>query len=112
MPDIIEITPLAWEKINEKIASTDGKYNGVRVDIRTRGCSGYSYTFELTDQEPTENEKVLEKQGHRVIISAKAEMFVIGAKLDYVIKDKFTQGFDFINNNEASRCGCGESFSV
>lgn len=112
MNDIITITPKAWKKIQHKIDIADEKYNGVRIDVRTTGCSGYSYKFDLTNDDPMVGEEYVENDGYKVIISAYATMFVAGAILDYVIKDKLTQGFDFINKLEQGRCGCGESFTI
>lgn len=112
MNDIIQITPFAWSKIHQKLDLTEGLATNVRIDIKTTGCSGYSYTFEMDNIEPTENEKFLEENGHKVIITEEAEPIVTGSVLDYIIQDIMTQGFDFVNPQEISRCGCNKSFSI
>lgn len=82
----------------------------IKVGIRSRGCSGLSYTLEYTDQIEKFDE-VVEDKGVKVAIDAKAVMFLIGTEMDYV-EEKLESGFRFNNPNEKSRCGCGESFTV
>lgn len=112
MNDIINITDKAWNKIHNKLKSAGTDYKSVKIDITIKGCSGYSYKFDISKDEPSNLDKFIKEQDHFVIITPYAEPFVTGATLDYVVKDKFTQGFDFINNREVSRCGCGESFNM
>jgi len=110
--DVISITPFAWEKIHSKLDATNGKYNSVKIRITTKGCSGYSYVFDVVSDEPADDEVCIEDGQHKVIITKDVELFVMGATLDFVIKDKLSSGFDFINDLEKSRCGCGESFHI
>ncbi|MBT3238084.1 MAG: iron-sulfur cluster assembly accessory protein [Rhodospirillaceae bacterium] len=83
---------------------------GVRIGVRTKGCSGMSYTLEFAD-EKNEFDEVLEDKGVTILIDPKATMFIIGTEMDYV-EDKLESGFVFSNPNEKGRCGCGESFHV
>ncbi|HAD86766.1 MAG TPA: Fe-S cluster assembly scaffold SufA, partial [Rhodospirillaceae bacterium] len=83
---------------------------GVRVGIRTKGCSGMSYTLEFAD-EKNEFDEVVEDKGVRIFIDPKATMFIIGTEMDFV-EDKLESGFVFNNPNEKGRCGCGESFHI
>ncbi|NQV48092.1 MAG: iron-sulfur cluster assembly accessory protein [Rhodospirillaceae bacterium] len=83
---------------------------GVRIGVRTKGCSGMSYTLEFAD-EKNDFDEVLEDKGVTILIDPKATMFIIGTEMDYVV-DKLESGFVFSNPNEKGRCGCGESFHV
>ena len=83
---------------------------GIRIGVRTKGCSGLSYTLEFADQKGPLDE-VVETKGVTVLIDPKATMFILGTEMDYV-EEKMQSGFVFRNPNEKGRCGCGESFHV
>ncbi len=106
----LTITDTAAEKIKELIDQRGKPTYGIKVGIKTRGCSGLSYTIEYADDQEKFAE-VVESKGVRVIIDPKAVMFLIGSEMDYV-EEKFKSGFTFVNPNEKGRCGCGESFHV
>lgn len=110
MPAPITISDRAAEQIKALIASRDKETYGIKVGIRTRGCSGLSYTIEYADKAEKFDE-VVEDKGVRVLIDPKAVMFLIGTEMDFQ-EEKFKSGFIFNNPNEKGRCGCGESFSV
>lgn len=78
--------------------------------MRTKGCSGLTYTLEFADEAGPMDEKVEEK-GVTVLIDPKATMFILGTEMDFV-EEKMQAGFVFRNPNEKGRCGCGESFHV
>lgn len=83
---------------------------GIRVGIKTAGCSGMKYNVEYAyDKKPFED--AISQKGVTVLIDPAAVMFIVGAEMDWT-EDKFSQGFTFNNPNETARCGCGESFSV
>ncbi|MDX1974915.1 MAG: iron-sulfur cluster assembly accessory protein [Rickettsiales bacterium] len=107
---LITITDTALARINELLAKRGKPSVGVKVGVRSRGCSGLSYTFEYAD-EISKFDEVVEKDGVKVLIDPKAVMFLIGTKMDYV-EEQFKSGFTFRNPNEKGRCGCGESFHV
>ena len=110
MPAAITITDSAAERIQALISKRGKPTYGIRVGVRTKGCSGLSYTIEYAD-EAGKFEDVVEDKGVRVIIDPKAIMFLIGTEMDYV-EEKMKSGFTFRNPNEKGRCGCGESFHV
>jgi iron-sulfur cluster assembly protein len=106
----VSITDRAAAQIAQLLAKREKPSMGIKVGIRTRGCSGLSYTIEYAD-EIGKFDEVVEDKGVRVLIDPKAVMFLIGTEMDFV-EEKFKSGFTFNNPNEKGRCGCGESFSV
>ncbi len=110
MPALFTISDAAASRIKELIASRDKPSAGIKVGIRTRGCSGLSYSIEYADTvEP--HDEVVEDKGVKVLIDPKAVMFLIGTEMDFV-EEKLKSGFTFKNPNEKGKCGCGESFHV
>ncbi len=83
---------------------------GIRIGVRTKGCSGLTYTIEFADEKEPLDE-VVETKGVTVLIDPKASMFIFGTEMDFV-EEKLQSGFVFRNPNEKGRCGCGESFHV
>lgn len=83
---------------------------GVRVGVRTSGCSGMAYVLEFID-EVQADDQVFEFDGVRVAIDPKSLVYLEGTELDFV-KEGLNEGFKFNNPNVRSECGCGESFNV
>lgn len=109
-PPFMTITPIAVEHIKNLLASREKPSAGVRVGVRSRGCSGLSYTLEYADERlPTD--EVIESHGVTVLVDPKAGIFLLGTEMDFV-EEKLQSGFVFRNPNEKGRCGCGESFHV
>jgi iron-sulfur cluster assembly protein len=106
----VAITDRAATQIQALLAKREKPAVGIKVGIRTRGCSGLSYTIEYAD-EIGKYDEVVEDKGVRVLIDPKAVMFLIGTEMDFQ-DDKFKSGFTFNNPNAKGSCGCGESFSV
>jgi len=104
------ITEAAADQVRAMIAGRVGLSEGVRLGVRTGGCSGMAYTLEFAD-ESTEFDEKIEGNGVTVFIDPKALMFVVGTEMDYV-EGGMESGFVFNNPNEKARCGCGESFHV
>ena len=110
MPALITVSDAAKARMAELIAKRDKPTLGIKVGIRTRGCSGLSYTIEYAD-EVGKFDEVVDAGGIKVIIDPKATMFLLGTEMDFV-EEKLKSGFTFRNPNEKGRCGCGESFNV
>jgi iron-sulfur cluster assembly protein len=109
-PQLMTVTPAAAERARALIDGRGKATAGIRIGVRTKGCSGLSYTLEFADkQEPMD--EVVESQGIKLLIDPKASLFLIGTEMDYE-EEKLKQGFVFKNPNEKGRCGCGESFHV
>jgi iron-sulfur cluster assembly protein len=87
-----------------------GKGVGVRLGVKTTGCSGLAYKLEYVDELPPED-VVFEDQGITILIDPKSLAYIEGTQLDYV-REGLNEGFKFLNPNERDRCGCGESFRV
>lgn len=108
---MISITETAANKIKQQLEKRK-KGLGIRVGIKTTGCSGLAYTLEYVDVTPaTLDEFVYESFGVKVWIDSKSMSYLNGSTMDY-IKKGLNEGFEFINPNEKDRCGCGESFTV
>jgi iron-sulfur cluster assembly protein len=107
---IITISDAAVARIQQLLEKRGKPSAGIKVGIRTRGCSGLSYTIEYAD-EATKFDEIVERDGVRVLIDPKAVMFLIGTEMDFV-QEQLKSGFIFRNPNEKGRCGCGESFHV
>jgi iron-sulfur cluster assembly protein len=87
-----------------------GKGVGVRLGVKTTGCSGMAYTIEFADA-IEDSDQVFEEKGVKVIINPKSLVYLDGTELDFA-KEGLNEGFKFNNPNEKERCGCGESFTV
>lgn len=110
MKSPINITPSAAERIRALLAARGKPSAGIKIGVRTKGCSGLSYTVEYADQIEKFDE-VVDAGEFKVLIDPKAVLFLIGTEMDYV-EEKLKSGFTFRNPNEKGRCGCGESFHV
>lgn len=107
---ILTITEAAAERIKVLLDGRGKPSHGIRIGIRSKGCTGLSYALEFAD-EAGPYDDVIEAHGVKVLIDPKAVMFILGSQMDYV-EDKLSSGFVFQNPNEKGKCGCGESFHV
>src|SRR5256885_8259628 len=90
--------------------SRRGKGVGLRLGVRTTGCSGLAYKIEFADEIAPED-TAFESNGVRVLVDPKSLAYLDGTQLDFV-REGLNEGFKFNNPNEKDRCGCGESFNV
>ena len=106
---MITLTPSAAKHIQKSLAKR-GKGIGVRLGVKTTGCSGLAYKIEYVDEQAPED-IVFEQHGVRLMVDPKSLAYIDGTELDYV-REGLQEGFKFNNPNERDRCGCGESFRV
>jgi iron-sulfur cluster assembly protein len=109
-PAAMVLTPAAIERVKALLDKRGKPSAGIRIGVKTKGCSGLSYTLEFADAKGAMDE-VVEQDGVTVLIDPKASLFILGTEMDYV-EEKLQAGFVFRNPNEKGRCGCGESFHV
>jgi iron-sulfur cluster assembly protein len=105
----ISVTQAAASHVDKHLAQR-GKGVGIRVGVRTSGCSGMAYVLEFVD-ELAPGDEVFEDHGVKVIVDAKSLLYLDGTELDFV-KEGLNEGFKFNNPNVTGECGCGESFNV
>ena len=105
----ITLTPNALERVKE-LMSKNKEMAGLRVGVKQRGCNGLSYTLEYA-KEKLKFDEVVEQNGVKIFIDAKAQLTLLGTEMDYV-KDELNSEFVFHNPNIKGTCGCGESFQV
>jgi iron-sulfur cluster assembly protein len=104
------LTPAAAGRVRHLVETQGNGASGIRVGVRTTGCSGMSYTIDFA-HEIKDGDEVIEADGAKVVVDPAAVMFLVGTEMDFV-QDKLGYAFKFNNPNEAGRCGCGESFTV
>lgn len=107
---VLTLTEAAANQARKLMGKADSDAIGLRIGIKTAGCSGLQYQVEFaSEQKPFEDK--IEDKGVTIFIDPAAAMFVIGSEMDWA-EDKFASSFTFNNPNETARCGCGESFTV
>ena len=106
---MITITENAAKHINGYLTKR-GKGLGVRLGVKTSGCSGMAYNLAFVD-EVNEDDLIFEEHGARVYIDPKSLVYLDGTQVDYT-KEGLQEGFKFENPNVKDSCGCGESFHV
>ncbi|MDM8561118.1 iron-sulfur cluster assembly protein IscA [Candidatus Parabeggiatoa sp. HSG14] len=94
----------------QKSMTNRGKGIGLRLGVKTSGCSGMAYVMEFAD-EVEEHDHVFESQGVKLLIDPKSLVYLDGTELDYA-REGLNEGFKFNNPNIKDECGCGESFTV
>ncbi|KAF0247647.1 MAG: iron-sulfur cluster assembly protein [bacterium] len=108
----LEITESAAHRIKEILQEQNVADGGLRVGVKSGGCSGLSYVLDM-DSQQRPGDKVFERNGAKIFVDLKSYLFLNGMIVDY--KDEgalMGRGFKFVNPNSAGECGCGESFTV
>jgi iron-sulfur cluster assembly protein len=106
---MIQVTNVAAKKIKQNLEKR-GKGMGIRLGVRTTGCSGLAYVLEYIDTVNSED-IAYEQDGFVVVVDPKSSAYLEGLEIDYV-RQGLNEGFEFINPLEKDRCGCGESFRI
>ena len=107
---VMTLTDAAAERVREIMADQDKPVVALRVGVKNGGCAGMSYTMEWAESVGPHEEGV-EDKGVKVLIDAKAMMFLLGTEMDYQTST-LKSGFVFNNPNQVSACGCGESVQL
>jgi iron-sulfur cluster assembly protein len=105
----IQLTDIAAQRVQTFLTSR-GKGIGLRLGVKTTGCSGMAYVIEFVD-ELDDSDTVFETNGVKVVVDPKSLIFLDGTQVDFS-KEGLNEGFQFINPNAKDACGCGESFTV
>jgi iron-sulfur cluster assembly protein len=106
---MISVTPVAASKIARNLDRRGGGI-GIRIGVRTTGCSGLAYVLEYVDElQPGDDAEL--HDGFSVVVNKKDQPYLAGLQIDY-IRQGLNEGFEFTNPNEKDRCGCGESFRI
>lgn len=109
-PQIMKLTDAAAVRVKEIMSNAGKPVIGLRIGVKNGGCAGMEYTMEWAeDQKPFD--EVVEDKGVKVLVDAKAMMFLLGTEMDFQ-QTTLKSGFVFNNPNQISACGCGESVQL
>ncbi len=109
----IQITDKAANHINALLSKAPEGTKGLRLTIKTTGCSGHSYEMEyIKADDDLANDEKFEQHDASLYIPRMHSWMLFGMTVDYVTDELGNSKFDFVNPNESGRCGCGESFHV
>lgn len=106
---MITLTNKAITHVKDFLANR-GSGVGIRVGVRTAGCSGLAYVLEFVDK-PNDTDERFDNDGVGVFVDPKSLVYLDGLQMDYVTEG-LNSGFKFTNPNQTGECGCGESFTV
>jgi iron-sulfur cluster assembly protein len=108
---MISLSETAYEKVKHQLLKR-GKGVGIKLGVKTTGCSGLAYTLEYVDEYIDDKSTInYVQKDFVVIVDKKSDVYLNGLTMDWV-RNGLNEGFDFKNPNERDRCGCGESFRI
>jgi iron-sulfur cluster assembly protein len=108
---MITLTEKAYDKVKSQLQKR-GTGVGIRLGVKTTGCSGLAYTLEYVDAYDSEVGVInYAQKDFAVLVDMKSDIYLNGLTMDWV-RNGLNEGFDFKNPNEKDRCGCGESFRI
>ena len=105
----LTVTPKAARQIEKALAQRGGGF-GLRIAVKTSGCSGYAYALEFAES-PAPDDHEFQSEGVKLLVDARSLPMVDGTQLDWV-REGLNEGFKFRNPNVKDECGCGESFNI
>ena len=103
------LTEQAAQRV-EKYLESRGKGVGLKLAVKTTGCSGMAYVLEFADEIPSDDH-IFESHGIKIMVDPKSLIYIDGTELDFA-REGLNEGFQFNNPNVKDSCGCGESFTV
>lgn len=107
---IMTMTDAAATRVKQLVASSGTEAKGLRVGIKKGGCAGMEYTVDLVT-EPNAKDDMIEHDGASVWIEPSAVLYLLGTQMDFEVT-QMRSGFTFVNPNQTSACGCGESVEL
>jgi iron-sulfur cluster assembly protein len=107
---VMTMTDAAADRVNQIVSNSGPDAKGIRVGIKKGGCAGMEYTIDLVT-EANAKDDVIEHDGAKVWIEPSAVLYLLGTQMDFEIT-KMRSGFTFVNPNQTSACGCGESVEL
>jgi iron-sulfur cluster assembly protein len=107
-PALVTLTDRAAERVREVMAARGAGF--LRVGVKNGGCAGMEYTMDYVDA-PAALDELVEDKGVKIVVDAKAVLFLVGSKVDYETTP-LHQKFVFSNPNQTDACGCGESVTI
>lgn len=107
---VMTMTDAAATRVRQIVANSGPDAKGVRVGIKKGGCAGMEYTVDLVT-EPNAKDDLIERDGARVWVEPSAVLYLLGTEMDFEVT-KMRSGFIFVNPNQTSACGCGESVEL
>ncbi|MCP5369904.1 MAG: iron-sulfur cluster assembly accessory protein [Rickettsiaceae bacterium] len=107
---VLTITPAAALQVQNLLDKRNKPSAGIRIGVKSGGCSGMKYFVEYADDQQPFDE-IVQEHGITIFIDPKALMYLLGSQMDYIEED-FKSGFTFVNPNAKAKCGCGSSFNI
>lgn len=107
---VMQLTDNAAEQVKQLLHKRGKESLGIRIGVKSGGCSGLKYFVEYADEKKPFDE-IINDKGVTILIDPKALMYLLGTEMDFV-SEQFKSGFIFTNPNEKGKCGCGSSFNV
>ncbi|MGA1830527.1 MULTISPECIES: Fe-S cluster assembly scaffold SufA [Rhizobium] len=107
---VMTMTDAAADRVNQIVSNSGPDAKGIRVGIKKGGCAGMEYTIDLVT-EANAKDDLIEHDGAKVWIEPSAVLYLLGTQMDFEIT-KMRSGFTFVNPNQTSACGCGESVEL
>lgn len=107
---VMTMTDAAADRVKQIVSNSGPDAKGIRVGIKKGGCAGMEYTIDLVT-EANAKDDLIEREGAKVWIEPSAVLYLLGTQMDFEIT-KMRSGFTFVNPNQTSACGCGESVEL